>query len=67
MCMRYRDIKKRTESEEKKLQLAWLLSDMGPDSVFNKVPRPGDGPQGHVQWERRPAGVGEGGLASYLA
>ena len=47
--MRYRDIKKRTESEEKKLQLAWFLSDMGPDSDFNKVPRPVDGPRGHVQ------------------
>ncbi len=65
--MRYRDIKKRTESEEKKLQLAWFLSDMGPDSDFNKVPRPVDGPRGHVQWGWRPAGAGEGGLASYLA
>ncbi len=40
LCMRYRDIEKRTESEEKKLQLAWFLSDMGPDSDFNKVPPP---------------------------
>ncbi len=37
--MRYRDIKNRTENEEKKLQLALLLSDMGSDSDFNKVPR----------------------------
>jgi hypothetical protein len=49
LCMRYRDIKKRAESEEKKLQLAWLLSDMGPDNDFNKVPDPGDGPEGYVK------------------